>query len=89
MFVSESRSCTSGSDLSLQYSVSSCLTPPRVDNFEPFIEKFLAGELEAYLKSEPVPVNNDGPVKVSGKHRSGGTERHVGAEMKGCCEMPA
>lgn len=35
-----------------------------VDNLEKFVGDFLAGNLKPYLKSEPVPENNDGPVKV-------------------------
>ncbi|PIK61291.1 hypothetical protein BSL78_01782 [Apostichopus japonicus] len=41
------------------------------DEFKPdgvalaeFLTKYFAGELEQYLKSEPVPASNDGPVKV-------------------------
>ena len=29
-----------------------------------FVKAFLAGELTPYLKSEPAPSSNDGPVKV-------------------------
>ena len=29
-----------------------------------FVEKFLKGELEPFIKSEPVPENNDGPLTV-------------------------
>lgn len=35
-----------------------------VDNLAAFVTKFLAGEVEQYLKSEAVPESNDGPVKV-------------------------
>lgn len=33
--------------------------------FEAFLKAYEAGSLEAYLKSEPVPEDNDGPVKVA------------------------
>lgn len=36
-------------------------TPERLQTFT---EKFLDGQLTPYLKSEPVPESNDGPVKV-------------------------
>ncbi|KAK9497832.1 hypothetical protein O3M35_003748 [Rhynocoris fuscipes] len=36
-----------------------------VENFENFIKKLKAGELEPYLKSEPIPESNDKPVKVA------------------------
>lgn len=36
-----------------------------VDNLRGFVEQFLAGELEPYIKSEPVPEDNSGPVAVS------------------------
>uniref|UniRef100_A0A170Z0I6 Protein disulfide-isomerase n=1 Tax=Triatoma infestans TaxID=30076 RepID=A0A170Z0I6_TRIIF len=36
-----------------------------VENFENFIKKLKAGEIEPYLKSEPVPESNDKPVKVA------------------------
>nr|UMA83671.1 venom-related protein disulfide isomerase [Conus judaeus]DAZ87009.1 TPA_inf: venom-related protein PDI [Conus judaeus] len=35
-----------------------------VDSFEKFVRGVLNGEVEPYLKSEPVPENNDQPVKV-------------------------
>jgi len=35
-----------------------------MDALEKFVTGFLAGDLEPYLKSEPVPEPNDGPVKV-------------------------
>jgi len=35
-----------------------------VDGLKEFVTQFLNGELTPYLKSEPVPENNDGPVKV-------------------------
>ncbi len=28
------------------------------------MQQYLDGELELYIKSEPVPEDNDGPVKV-------------------------
>ena len=40
-------------------------TPISVDSLKAFAEQYLAGELEVYVKSEPVPEDNDGPVKVS------------------------
>lgn len=39
-----------------------------VESFEAFLKDYEAGKLEAYLKSEPVPEPNDGPVKVKKKH---------------------
>ncbi|CAG5128365.1 unnamed protein product [Candidula unifasciata] len=35
-----------------------------VESFEHFVRGFLAGKIEPYVKSEPVPVSNDEPVKV-------------------------
>jgi len=35
-----------------------------MDNLEKFVNDFLDGKVEPYLKSEPVPEDNDGPVKV-------------------------
>jgi len=35
-----------------------------VDNLRKFVQQFVDGELEPYIKSEPVPENNDGPVTV-------------------------
>ncbi|KAJ7384503.1 Protein disulfide-isomerase A3 [Desmophyllum pertusum] len=35
-----------------------------VDNFKAFLNEYFDGELKPYIKSEPVPENNDGPVKV-------------------------
>ena len=34
-------------------------------SFEAFLKAFEAGSLEPYLKSEPVPEDNTGPVKVA------------------------
>uniref|UniRef100_A0A1B6EZ91 protein disulfide-isomerase n=1 Tax=Cuerna arida TaxID=1464854 RepID=A0A1B6EZ91_9HEMI len=36
-----------------------------VENFEKFLNDFKNGNLEPYLKSEPVPEDNSGPVKVA------------------------
>ncbi|XP_042904758.1 protein disulfide-isomerase A3 [Parasteatoda tepidariorum] len=36
-----------------------------VENFESFVKDFLAGSLEPHLKSEDLPDDNDGPVKVA------------------------
>ena len=36
-----------------------------VDNLEKFVNDLLDGKLEAYLKSEPIPEDNDAAVKVS------------------------
>lgn len=36
-----------------------------VENFEKFVKALEAGELEPYLKSEPVPEDNNGNVKVA------------------------
>ena len=35
-----------------------------VENLEKFVNDFLDGKVKPYLKSEPVPEDNDGPVKV-------------------------
>ena len=35
-----------------------------VDTFKAFVEDYFAGNLQPYIKSEPVPEDNDGPVKV-------------------------
>ena len=32
---------------------------------ERFLQDYFDGNLKRYLKSEPIPENNDGPVKVS------------------------
>lgn len=36
-----------------------------VENFESFLNQVVAGELDPYIKSEPVPSDNSGPVKVA------------------------
>lgn len=36
-----------------------------VDNFASFLKKLMAGELEPFLKSEPIPAGSDGPVTVA------------------------
>ena len=43
-----------------------CLpSPPHsVDNLRAFVQQYLDGELEIYVKSEPIPEDNSGPVKV-------------------------
>ena len=40
------------------------LHPYSVDNLRNFAQQFVDGELEPYIKSEPIPEDNDGPVKV-------------------------
>ena len=35
-----------------------------VDNLKAFVQQYLDGELEIYVKSEPIPEDNSGPVKV-------------------------
>lgn len=35
-----------------------------MDTMTTFLNQYFAGELKAYLKSEPIPESNDGPVKV-------------------------
>ena len=35
-----------------------------MDGLKEFATQFVNGELTPYLKSEPVPESNDGPVKV-------------------------
>lgn len=39
-----------------------------VDSLRAFVQQYLDGEVEPYIKSEPVPEDNDGPVKVSVSH---------------------
>ena len=36
-----------------------------MENLEKFVADLLDGNLKPYLKSEAIPENNDGPVKVS------------------------
>ena len=36
-----------------------------MDTFEQFVRDFLAGKVEEYVKSEPIPESNDEPVKVT------------------------
>lgn len=35
-----------------------------MDTMTAFLNEYFDGQLKAYLKSEPVPESNDGPVKV-------------------------
>lgn len=35
-----------------------------VDNLRQFVTDYLDGKIEAYVKSEEIPSDNDGPVKV-------------------------
>ena len=35
-----------------------------MDTFREFLQQYFAGKLEPYIKSEAVPEENDGPVKV-------------------------
>ena len=35
-----------------------------VDNLKQFVQQYYDGALEVYVKSEPIPEDNDGPVKV-------------------------
>jgi len=35
-----------------------------VETAPKFVNDFLSGSIEAYIKSEPIPEKNDGPVKV-------------------------
>lgn len=37
----------------------------RVDSLEAFLKDLEAGNVEPYLKSEPVPTDNNGPVVVA------------------------
>jgi len=39
-----------------------------LENLDTFVEQLLNGQLTPYLKSEPVPASNDGPVKVGFLH---------------------
>jgi len=45
-----------------------CLSNTRRDGkaLERFLEDYFDGNLKRYLKSEPIPESNDGPVKVRG-----------------------
>lgn len=36
-----------------------------VENLKQFVQQYFDGALESYVKSEPVPADNSGPVKVS------------------------
>ena len=38
---------------------------------ERFLQDYFDGNLKRYLKSEPIPENNDGPVKVMLLNRKG------------------
>ena len=38
-----------------------CCSPAK---FKEFLTSYLAGEISAFIKSEPVPESNDGPVTV-------------------------
>lgn len=44
----------------------SLFSPHSVDNLKRFVQQYIDGELEVYVKSEPVPDDNSGPVKVCG-----------------------
>merc|ERR1719412_2384436 len=35
-----------------------------VDNLQQFVSEFASGSLKPYIKSEPIPEDNTGPVKV-------------------------
>lgn len=35
-----------------------------MEALESFLQQYFDGTLKRYLKSEPIPENNDGPVKV-------------------------
>ena len=35
-----------------------------VDTFRAFLEEYFAGKLKPYIKSEPFPETNDGPMKA-------------------------
>lgn len=37
----------------------------RIENLEAFVKDLEAGNLEPYLKSEPIPTDNNGPVAVA------------------------
>ncbi|EFA11421.1 Protein disulfide-isomerase-like Protein [Tribolium castaneum] len=39
--------------------------PFSIEALDSFVQDLLAGKLEPYLKSEPIPENNDGPVTVA------------------------
>lgn len=36
-----------------------------MENFSEFVKKLKAGELEAFIKSEPIPENNEGGVTIA------------------------
>lgn len=40
-----------------------------VDTFKAFLDEYFAGKVKPYIKSEPVPETNDGPVKVLNNKR--------------------
>ena len=40
------------------------LVPFSVDNFRVFLNQYFNAELKPYIKSEAIPEDNDGPVKV-------------------------
>lgn len=42
-----------------------CSSRPDGKALERFLQSYFDGSLKPYLKSEPLPENNDGPVKVS------------------------
>ena len=42
-----------------------------VDNLKQFVQQYYDGALEVYVKSEPIPEDNDGPVKVSAQVEDG------------------
>ena len=48
-----------------------------MDNLRQFVAQFLAGELEPYIKSEPLPEDNSGPVTVSHTHQLPHTQQEV------------
>lgn len=41
------------------------LLSDRIENLEAFVKDLEAGNLEPYLKSEPIPTDNSGPVTVA------------------------
>lgn len=42
-----------------------------VDNLKEFVQQYYDGALEVHVKSEPIPEDNDGPVKVSAQNEDG------------------
>lgn len=59
---------------------------------ERFLQDYFDGNLKKYLKSEPVPENNDGPVKVSVVPReakaAASDEKHLSSSFQLYASIP-